>query len=207
MILSFPTGKKDGGTALKPGQEAAAGSGFGGNAMENGANGAGGNGAVRTGEGGAGGNGQAAEYAAAYSSGSISTEEYEKLLEERVKALLQNVDGVGKVDVMVVLKSSEEKVYRVDTNTMDSQTEEADSQGGTRKSSSSQVEENTLLTGGSSGQGGGPLVEKELKPELSGIVISAQGGGSPEIQAEISAAMEALFGLPAHKIKVLKRVD
>ena len=53
----------------------------------------------------------------------------------------------------------------------------------------------------------GPIVEKELRPELSGIVISAQGGGNPTVQAEISAAMEALFGLPAHKIKVLKRVE
>ena len=61
--------------------------------------------------------------------------------------------------------------------------------------------------GQSTGGDGGPLVEKELKPELSGIVISAQGGGSAKVQAEISAAMEALFGLPAHKIKVLKRVD
>ena len=49
-------------------------------------------------------------------------------------------------------------------------------------------------------------MEKELKPELSGIVISADGGGSTAVKAEISEAMEALFGLPAHKIKVLKRV-
>ena len=108
---------------------------------------------------------------------------------------------------MVVLKSSKERVYRVDTSTSLSETEEEDSQGGRRKSTSSQVEENTLLTGASTGGDGGPLVEKELKPELSGIVISAQGGGSAKVQAEISAAMEALFGLPAHKIKVLKRVD
>ena len=52
-----------------------------------------------------------------------------------------------------------------------------------------------------------PIVEKELYPEISGIVISASGGGNPTVQAEISAAMEALFDLPAHKIKVLKRVE
>ena len=52
-----------------------------------------------------------------------------------------------------------------------------------------------------------PVIAKELRPELSGIIISAQGGGNPTVRAEISAAMEALFGLPAHKIKVLKRVE
>ncbi|HJC65245.1 MAG: stage III sporulation protein AG [Lachnospiraceae bacterium] len=138
---------------------------------------------------------------------SDSDETYEKQLEERIKNFLRNVEGVGEVDVMVVLKSSEEKVFRVDTNTSVGQTEEADAQGGSRKSQSSQTEENTILTAGSSGQGNEPLVEKELKPEISGIIISAHGGGSRQIQAEISAAMEALFGLPAHKIKVLKRVD
>lgn len=137
----------------------------------------------------------------------ISDGAYEKILEERIKSFLRNVEGVGEVDVMVVLKSSEEKVFRVDTSTSLSQTEEADAQGGTRKSQSSQVEENTLMGGGSYSQGNEPLVEKELKPEISGIIISAQGGESSQVQAEISAAMEALFGLPAHKIKVLKRVD
>ena len=43
-------------------------------------------------------------------------------------------------------------------------------------------------------------------PELSGIIISADGGGSTVVKTEISEAMEALFGLPSHKIKVLKRV-
>lgn len=41
---------------------------------------------------------------------------------------------------------------------------------------------------------------------MAGIVISADGGGNASVRAEISEAMEALFGLPAHKIKVLKRV-
>lgn len=50
------------------------------------------------------------------------------------------------------------------------------------------------------------MVEKELTPEVAGIVISADGGGNASVRAEISEAMEALFGLPAHKIKVLKRV-
>ena len=69
-------------------------------------------------------------------------------------------------------------------------------------------EENTVFSQ-SAGQntGNGPLIEKELYPQISGIVISAQGGDLPSVQAEISQAMEALFGLEPHKIKVLKRVE
>ncbi|WP_349946995.1 stage III sporulation protein AG [Lacrimispora sp. BS-2] len=130
---------------------------------------------------------------------------YEEQLEARVKKILKTVDGVGQVEVMIVLKSSEEKVLRVDKDSSDSSTEEKDSSGGTRKITSAESKENTILTG--SGENTSPIVEKEIRPEIEGIIISAQGGGSPTVKAEISGAMEALFNLPPHKIKVLKRVE
>lgn len=130
---------------------------------------------------------------------------YEEQMETRVKKILKTVDGVGQVEVMIVLKSSKEKVLRVDKNTSDSSTDEKDSSGGTRKITSTEQQESTILTG--SGENTSPIVEKEISPEIEGIIISAQGGGSPTVKAEISSAMEALFNLPPHKIKVLKRVE
>lgn len=135
------------------------------------------------------------------------TGSYEAQMEARIKEILKNVDGVGEVDVMVVLKSSEEKVIRVDQNTSSSVTKEQDSGGGQREISQSDKEETTIMTGAGTAGQSQPVIEKEICPEISGIIISASGGGSPQIKAEISEAMEALFGLPAHKIKVLKRVE
>ena len=133
---------------------------------------------------------------------------YEAQMENRIRNILKSVDGVGKVDVMVVLKSSSEKVVHVDRTTNSSTTQEKDSGGGTRDVVNNQSQESTVLSGSGSGAGGNsPIIEKELSPELSGIIISAEGGGSPTVKAEISEAMEALFGLPAHTIKVLKRVE
>ena len=133
--------------------------------------------------------------------------DYEKELEERIAQLLKSVEGVGKVDVMVVLSSSSEKVYRTDRSENTSTTKEKDASGGERDIASSQSEESTILSQQSGSNGTSPLIQKELYPEISGIVISAQGGDSPTVQAEISQAMEALFGLEPHKIKVLKRVE
>ena len=133
---------------------------------------------------------------------------YEAQLEARIKDILKSVEGVGKVDVMVVLKSSSEKVVRVDRSTSTNTTQERDSGGGARDVTSSQMEENTVLAGSGTGTGGNsPIIEKEISPEISGIIISAEGGGSGAVKTEISQAMEALFGLPPHKIKVLKRVE
>lgn len=131
-----------------------------------------------------------------------AAETYEAELERRIREILTNVDGVGEVDVMVVLKSSEEKVIHVDKNTSVSSTEEKSESGTSRVIKGQELSESTVM--GSQSQE--PIIEKELSPEVSGIVISADGGGSAAVKAEISEAMEALFGLPAHKIKVLKRV-
>ena len=131
--------------------------------------------------------------------GSGVSPSYEQELEARIGRLLSQVEGVGEADVMVVLKSSEERVYRVDQNQMVSQLDgNEDSQGEKRQ----ELSESTVLAG----QDQEPVMEKELRPEISGIVISAEGGGSAVVRAEVSEAMEALFGLPQHKIKVLKRV-
>lgn len=139
-------------------------------------------------------------------SSSFSSRSYEERLEKRIRELLRSVEGVGQVDVMVVLKSTGQKVLRVDRSGSSTVTKETDSAGGSREITESQSEESTVLPQ-SGGGSNGPVVEKELCPEISGIVVSADGGGSPEVCSEISQAMEALLGLPAHKIKVLKRVE
>lgn len=144
--------------------------------------------------------GEAVQAAAAVKSG----DSYEAELERRVREILKTVDGVGEVDVMIIVKSSPEKVLHVDRSSSYSLTEETDSNGGTRRLESEEQEGSTVLTTGDNKST--PIIEKEVKPELSGIIISATGGGSPAVRAEISAAMEALFDLPAHKIRVLKRV-
>ena len=93
-------------------------------------------------------------------------QDYEKELEDRISQLLKSVEGVGKVDVMVVLSSSGEKVFRTDRSENTSTTKEKDASGGERDAVSSQLEENTVFSQ-SAGQntGNGPLIEKELYPQ------------------------------------------
>ena len=154
------------------------------------------------------GGGEALEYGEEDSAAAVAAKvatTYEQQLENRLEELLSHVDGVGKVEVMIVLKSSEEKVWRVDQDTSYSITQETDQSGGNRKVESQELSETTILSGQSSQEG--PLLEKEIKPEIGGVVVSAEGGNSPTVQAEISAAVEALFDVPSHKIKVLKMAD
>ena len=61
-----------------------------------------------------------------------STEEYAAYLEEKLKKMLEAVQGLGEVEVMVTLESSEEKIVEKDMTAERSNTEEQDAAGGAR---------------------------------------------------------------------------
>lgn len=130
--------------------------------------------------------------------------DYEERMEKRLKDILECVEGVGKTDVMLVLRTSQEKVFLTDKRSSGTQ-EEDRSDGSTRSTKTWEETWETVLTGNS--QEEDAVVQKEIFPEIEGIIICAQGADNVKIKAEISEAAEALFGVPPHKIKVLKRVE
>ena len=53
-------------------------------------------------------------------------------------------------------------------------------------------------------EGRSPYVVKELEPKVQGVVVIAEGGGNPAVQQNILEAVQALFPVEAHKIKIMK---
>ena len=49
-----------------------------------------------------------------------------------------------------------------------------------------------------------PWIAQEKYPKVSGVLVIAQGGDSPVVVQNIQEAVQALFQLEAHKIKVMK---
>ena len=133
-----------------------------------------------------------------------SRQSYEEALEEKLKAVLENMEGVGEAEVMITLKASGEKVLDKNTDYQKSQVTEEDAQGGMRITDEESRKEDTVLSGGSSG-GQEPYVVQEKRPEVEGVVVLAEGADSPETVSEINEALQALFDISPHKIKVLKR--
>ena len=56
----------------------------------------------------------------------------------------------------------------------------------------------------SSSNGGSPYVVKQIEPEIEGVLVAAQGGGDETVVNEITYAVQVLFDVPVHKIKVVK---
>lgn len=53
------------------------------------------------------------------------------------------------------------------------------------------------------GSFGDSYVTKTLEPEVAGVVVVAKGGGQGRIDRTITEIVQALFGLEAHKVKVV----
>lgn len=130
------------------------------------------------------------------------TDDYVAALERKVEAILGEMEGAGEVKVMITLRSSTEKIVEKDESMSGSDTAEEDSQGGTRVVSSVDGSETTVYT--SEGNISEPYVVKTLSPEVEGVVVIAGGAGNGKVSKNITDAIQVLFGIEAHRIKVIR---
>ena len=118
------------------------------------------------------------------------------VLEQRLVTALEKVEGVGKVTVMITLKSSKEKVTLKDSPYTDSTS--GDSVEKKQEEETILIEEDGSTT---------PYVVKENEPIIEGVLVIAKGGGNQTLKNEIIHAVEVLFNVSSHKIRVMKMED
>lgn len=129
-------------------------------------------------------------------------EGYRENVEKQLEEMLQQIEGVGKVRVMVTLAATAEIVVEKDIPQTQSEVEEGDSNGGSRTTKENTWEEATVYE-----QRDGdsiPYVIKELVPDIEGVCVICEGGGNGTVAKNISEAVQALFPIEVHKIKVMK---
>ncbi len=126
----------------------------------------------------------------------------EGAMEQALADTLAQVDGVGAVRVALTLESTNRKI--VEKDVPDSQSSETRTSGDeTIENSSFSQEESTVYERDGSGAET-PYVVSEEYPAVRGVLIVAEGGDNPVVVQEIQEAVMALFGVDAHKIKVMK---
>lgn len=127
--------------------------------------------------------------------------DYEAEQEEKLAKLLSNVEGVGKVEVMLTFVSSEELVVEKDAPVVRSSTVEKDSADGTRTITQYEHGDSTVYRS-SSGESE-PYVIKTMNPRVEGVLVVAEGAGDGTVNRNITEIAQALFGVEAHRVKVV----
>lgn len=129
-------------------------------------------------------------------------EDYVASLEKRLTDALSQMANVGKVKVLITLKASEELVLEKDSSISRSVTDEKDAQGGSRSINEMTSEENTVYS--TEGAYSEPYVVKIYAPKIEGVLVVAEGAGSGTVNRTIVEIVQALFGVEAHKVMVVK---
>ena len=123
-------------------------------------------------------------------------------LEKRLEGVISQMAGIGKVKVMITLQSSEELIGEKDEPVERSNTNENDSNGGSRLITQMDSAPSTVFR--TVGNDSEPYVVKTLSPKVEGVVVVAQGAGNGTVDKNITEMVQALFGVEAHKVKVVK---
>ncbi|GMK37968.1 stage III sporulation protein AG [Paenibacillus sp. CCS19] len=127
----------------------------------------------------------------------------EQPLENRLKDILEKIVGVGTVDVLVSVESTEETVFSVNEQKSQQTTEETDKNGG-RRHMTSVTDNGTIVLYEQSGDQK-PIITKKIKPRISGILIVAKGAENPTVKRLILDAVEKGINVPINRISIVPR--
>lgn len=126
---------------------------------------------------------------------------YEEALEAKLANLLSQVKGAGAVAVSVTLESGTAQEYAKNTVRESRTTQERDTAGGVRTTIETKESEQVLLSRENGTDR--PVMVKETKPAVKGVLVIAEGAGDSAVKASLTRAVEAGLGIPPYKITVL----
>lgn len=135
--------------------------------------------------------------------GEGSFDAIELSLENKTKEILEKIVGVGAVDVLVTIDSTEELI--IGRNTKDTQqlTEENDKDGGKRHIT--QYTRDGQIVTNEEGGSEKPIITKKIKPKVRGVLIVARGAENKTVKNLIVDAVEKGLNVPAYRISVVPR--
>jgi len=194
LIISLPADKeKKGGNSAgvlqeKNGQE-------GGNAVEPGES------TEKTSSGGT--QGLVIETGNFNNNNSYSLDSYVDSLEKRMEEIISGMEGVGKVQVMITLSDTGMEILERNREITASDLEETDNAGGNRKNTESGEREEVIYKKDADGNETPYVVQRKL-PEVTGVVVIAEGAGNTKVKENIIGAVSVLFNLNEHRIKVIR---
>ena len=121
----------------------------------------------------------------------LSEAQVEQALEQRIAALLREVDGVGTCRVMVTLESGSQAVYAADTATSNG------ADGG------STFSESYLTVETADGPAG--LLITRLQPTVKGVAVVCEGGGNEAVRQRVIQVVSTAFHISERRVCVVKQ--
>lgn len=116
----------------------------------------------------------------------ITCSQYEKDVEERLAGILSEIEGAGRVSVMVTLESTVESVYA----------KEEKQSGGENKN----YEDEYVIIKTDDGESG--MLLKTAQPQIRGVAVVCSGGSSAVVRQNITNTVTAVLGISAARVNI-----
>lgn len=123
-------------------------------------------------------------------------------MEENLENILSKIAGVGNVKVLITYSETSEVVAMYNENNKNSVVEEKDSGGGTRTTTQTDTVKDIIYKEENGDKV--PITQKVINPKIEGAIITAVGADNGTVKNNIVQAVEAVTGLPTHKIQVFE---
>lgn len=120
-----------------------------------------------------------------------------------LEEILSNIRGVGNVKVMITYAETSKTVPVYNEESTEENTEETDSEGGTRKVTQTDVKKEVIYEE-SDGGGKTLITQSIISPTIEGAIITAEGADDATVKTNIIQAVGAVTGLATHKIQVFE---
>ena len=125
------------------------------------------------------------EKPAAASAAPADERAYRQQLEQQLSDLIAQVEGAGRTTVMITLETGEERIYALDTQSGQTQSQQT----------------HVLLKDGTA------LEQTVCLPRICGVAVVCEGGGDVRVAARITEMVSALMDLPTNRICVEQRTQ
>ncbi len=112
-------------------------------------------------------------------------------LEQETERLISEIEGAGRVSVMLTYDCSEETVWA------------KDSEQQMKTDSKEAYDERHIIIDSQNGETG--LAVKVLYPRVRGVAVVCTGGDDPVVKSEIKALVSALFDIGSNRISIARR--
>lgn len=133
------------------------------------------------------------------SSSKSTATDYTTQLEGNLRGIIGNIQGVGRVQVMVTLESGVQYEYEQNQKTTSSRTATSGDNAQTQENTDN--EQDTVLADNGSGAQQ-PLIKTEMQPAVKGVVVVCDGGNNPTVQDEVLQTVMTALNLPATDISI-----
>lgn len=123
-------------------------------------------------------------------------------LEQRLEDILSKMAGVGNVQVLVTYSETSEVVAMYNEKSTSSNTDETDTNGGTRKIE--ETDSNKEIIYEEKDGKKVPITQKVIMPKIEGVIITADGAGDVNVKTNIIQAVTAATGISSYRIQVFE---